>query len=162
MKLYRTELESGFKNKQIILSSNSLKLEEVNEKIHCELSCDKSSSGYRVFGAIISKINLLCDRCLVNYDNDLSAKLDVILTNNEEIINEMSSDVIRFMGSDDFVDITKILRDIILLEEPIKKVCSQNCKGLCSSCGLNLNNDQCKCKKIESNQNLKELEKLIN
>ena len=162
MKLYRTELELGFKNKQIILSSNSLKLEKVSEKIHCELSCDKSSSGYRVFGAIISKINLLCDRCLVSYDNDLSAKLDVMLTNNEEIINEMSSDVIRFMGSDDFVDITKILRDIILLEEPVKKVCSQDCKGLCSSCGLNLNNDQCKCKKIESTQNLKELEKLIN
>ena len=39
---------------------------------------------------------------------------------------------------------------------------NEDCKGLCSSCGLNLNNDQCKCKKIESTQNLKELEKLIN
>ena len=86
MKLYRTELESGFKNKQIILSSNSLELDKINEKIHCELSCDKGSSGYRIFGAIISKINLLCDRCLISYDNDFSAKLDIILTNNEDMI----------------------------------------------------------------------------
>jgi len=162
MKLYRTELESGFKNKQIILSSNSLELDKINEKIHCELSCDKGSSGYRIFGAIISKINLLCDRCLISYDNDFSAKLDIILTNNEDMINETSSDVIRFISSDDFVDITKILQDIILLEEPLKRVCAEECKGLCSNCGLNLNNNHCKCKKIESTQNLKELEKLIN
>ncbi|MEC9007213.1 MAG: DUF177 domain-containing protein, partial [Candidatus Neomarinimicrobiota bacterium] len=120
------------------------------------------SSSFRVYGKIDTTINVSCDRCLKDYQNDLSSKLNIILTHNEEIIKEMSSDVIRFKNSDDFIDISNILRDIILLDEPIKKLCNKDCKGLCSNCGLNLNEKDCDCKQFESNESLKELENLIN
>ncbi|MEE3302301.1 MAG: DUF177 domain-containing protein [Candidatus Neomarinimicrobiota bacterium] len=162
MKLYRTDLEVGLKNKLIALAPESLRLNRVTKKIKCELSNEKSSSGFRIYGKIDTTINVSCDRCLKDYQNDLSSKLNIILTHNEEIIKEMSSDVIRFKNSDDFIDISNILRDIILLDEPIKKLCNNDCKGLCSNCGLNLNEKDCDCKKFESNQSLKELENLIN
>ena len=162
MKLYRTELEAGLYNKLIDLSPESLRLSHVAKKIQCELSNENSSSGFRIYGKIDSTINVSCDRCLKDYQDDLSSKLNIILTNNEEIIKEMNSDVMIFNNSDDFIDISDILRDIILLDEPIKKLCNSNCKGLCSNCGLNLNEKHCDCKKFESNESLKELENLIN
>ena len=162
MKLYRTELEAGLYNKLIDLSPESLRLSHVAKKIQCELSNENSSSGFRIYGKIDSTINVSCDRCLKDYQDNLSSKLNIILTNNEEIINDMNSDIIRFNNSDDFIDISNILRDIILLDEPIKKLCNSNCKGLCSNCGLNLNEKHCECKKFESNESLKELENLIN
>ena len=46
MKLYQTELEIGFKNKEFLVESDALDLKNFLERIRCVLSSDKVSSGY--------------------------------------------------------------------------------------------------------------------
>ena len=43
------------------------------------------------------------------------------------------------------VNLTASVRDAILLALPIIQLCKKNCLGLCSECGQNLNESQCKC-----------------
>lgn len=44
------------------------------------------------------------------------------------------------------LDISKYIRDTIHLEIPTISICRQDCKGLCLTCGVNLNTSKCKCK----------------
>jgi uncharacterized protein len=37
--------------------------------------------------------------------------------------------------------------DVFLLELDTKNLCSDDCRGLCPGCGVNLNEGQCRCKK---------------
>ena len=46
----------------------------------------------------------------------------------------------------DSVTIDQDVRDEIILEHPIRILCSADCRGLCSFCGANLNEETCNCK----------------
>ena len=43
------------------------------------------------------------------------------------------------------IDLVKTLIEILIVEKPLKNLCSSICKGLCSNCGKNLNNRTCSC-----------------
>ncbi|PIE69900.1 MAG: hypothetical protein CSA21_00055 [Deltaproteobacteria bacterium] len=43
------------------------------------------------------------------------------------------------------IDLDEILREQIRLNLPMQLSCRQDCKGVCSGCGVNLNNEQCCC-----------------
>lgn len=47
----------------------------------------------------------------------------------------------------DTVDLTKIVDDLVMMNIPVSFLCKEDCKGLCSGCGTNLNEGECKCKK---------------
>lgn len=47
--------------------------------------------------------------------------------------------------SGDEIDLTDSLRDNVLLELPMQPICSRDCKGLCPTCGTNLNEGACTC-----------------
>ena len=50
---------------------------------------------------------------------------------------------------DGILDLDSVAQDDILLELPIRMLCSEDCKGLCPVCGCNLNKEQCSCQQPE-------------
>lgn len=44
------------------------------------------------------------------------------------------------------IDISKDIREEILLSYPLKPLCKEDCLGLCPKCGQNLNEKKCSCK----------------
>ena len=48
-------------------------------------------------------------------------------------------------SSDVFIDLKPAIREEIILDYPIKPLCSLNCKGLCVKCGKNKNQGGCNC-----------------
>ena len=48
----------------------------------------------------------------------------------------------------DSVDIDSDVRDEIVLEHPIRILCRKDCRGLCPTCGSNLNEGSCDCKEV--------------
>lgn len=48
------------------------------------------------------------------------------------------------VGATDVVDITEDIRQEVILAYPMIPVCRQDCKGLCSACGQNLNLATCR------------------
>jgi len=49
----------------------------------------------------------------------------------------------------DNIDLTRILREQIILALPMYPRCKENCRGLCSACGANLNEGECGCNRGE-------------
>ena len=43
-----------------------------------------------------------------------------------------------------------ILIERIVLELPLKALCTEDCRGLCPVCGINLNEKQCSCHKEDT------------
>lgn len=60
------------------------------------------------------------------------------------------------------VDVEELVVSDILLELPLKYLCSDNCKGLCPVCGTNLNNGKCDCTVKNIDPRLEALRQLIN
>ena len=43
------------------------------------------------------------------------------------------------------LDVDALIYDEILMDFPMKPLCSEDCKGLCKVCGTNLNENTCDC-----------------
>ncbi len=154
MKLNRSELERGFQNKLFDIPVEGLQLQEVQVgggKMECILSAEAIPEGFKISGSITIRYMESCDRCLDSFVDEHTSAITCILTPNKELIDESDPDVILFTGADHEVDLGTIFRDAILLEESFKRLCREDCKGLCPSCGINKNSGECSCAEDDSN-----------
>jgi uncharacterized protein len=69
-------------------------------------------------------------------------------------------DVVYFHPETDKIDLTEDIRDYALLAVPMKRLCSENCKGLCTNCGADLNNGPCDCREEKMDPRWEPLQKL--
>jgi uncharacterized protein len=60
-----------------------------------------------------------------------------------------------------FIDLSPLLRELFILDEPISPICRPDCAGLCANCGANLNLEKCTCQK-EIDPRLNKLQQLFN
>jgi len=75
-------------------------------------------------------LRTICSRCLneIEIDFQKSLKLNYQVSKSEQV-----------------VDLNPEIREEIIVDYPLKPLCSQNCKGLCPKCGKNLNEGDCYC-----------------
>jgi uncharacterized protein len=116
---------------------------------------------FKLKGKVKAEIIYECVRCLKLFNSKISLPIDISLVdklkNNDTIKDE---DTVEILNSDDEFDIGSLLGDIIELDNPIKPLCNNECLGLCTVCGINMNEISCNCK-IEKGYGLwKELKKL--
>lgn len=50
--------------------------------------------------------------------------------------------------SEDYIDLAEMLSEQIELQIPLRPLCKTDCKGLCPTCGTDLNRGRCACSKI--------------
>ncbi|MCR5845960.1 MAG: DUF177 domain-containing protein [bacterium] len=87
-----------------------------------------------------------CTRCLEPASNSFASDLDGYYTlSPESDVEGMEEDEYEPIGEDGIIDITECITSAILSEIPAIFLCKDDCKGLCPSCGCNLNEEQCDC-----------------
>lgn len=90
-------------------------------------------------------VSIPCDRCLegVSVEIPLSfkRKLDMKLTE-EERVNDLDENA-YLTGMD--LDVDQLVYFEVLMNWPLKVLCKEDCKGICSQCGKNLNEGLCDC-----------------
>jgi uncharacterized protein len=99
----------------------------------------------QIAGRVSGEVTLLCYRCLEEFTFPLSLVLKehaVWLNGDGEQGEDMTGD---YEVSDGLLDLEPVLRDAIALAFPVRRVCAEECKGLCVRCGANLNLDPCGC-----------------
>ena len=96
-------------------------------------------------GEIRLSLEIPCDRCLeevaVEIPYHIEKKLDMKLTE-EERINELDESS-YLTGMD--LDVDRLVYLEVLMGWPLKILCKEDCKGICSRCGKNLNEGPCGC-----------------
>ncbi len=104
----------------------------------------------RIRGALSVTMTAPCDRCLEAATFGVEKRFDLdyhpadeIAGGGEDEIEEVETEVAYYEG--DRLDLDEVLREVVLLALPMQLVCSDTCKGICPSCGLNRNQQSCDC-----------------
>ena len=79
--------------------------------------------------------HLTCTRCLTEWEGPVSAESEQVF---RRVPDEDGYGIV-----DDEVDLTGPARDELALAMPAAPVCRPDCKGLCPTCGNDLNTDPC-------------------
>lgn len=91
---------------------------------------------------IKTRLEMVCSRCLDTFIYPIDIDIEERFTTNRD-----SKDDEAIVVMDDVLDITEIVENSIISTLPIKRVCKDDCKGLCQVCGCNLNYGTCSCDK---------------
>ena len=92
----------------------------------------------RFFGS--ATVKTACDRCLA----DLELEMDI--DENYYLFPENTPDVDYFYSGEE-IELDDFVRETLVMNMPGKVLCSEDCKGLCSKCGADLNLGDCGCDK---------------
>lgn len=101
-------------------------------------------------------LDAMCDRCGKEFLQDKTIPYTCLLA--EELENEDNDEIVLL--EDGKVDVGDLARTAFILGMDTKTLCSEDCKGLCSRCGADLNLGPCSCKK-EADPRLAVLAKLL-
>jgi uncharacterized protein len=118
----------------------SFKSSVVLNKLHDQLIVSVNS---------IFKAKFECDRCANEYKTKITSDYKIVYLMNEAP-EETSSLNVNYLSRDAVkIDLTNDVREFALLSVPMKKLCAEDCKGLCPKCGIDLNNNKCNCTEDE-------------
>lgn len=117
-----------------------------------ELHCKVSLTGEYVLaeGWMRGVLLYRCDRCLKDFEQPFRTCIEIQFKKGtrpggDEDTSETlpESDLIYFEG--DSVDVGDEIRQMLELSVPMRSFCSENCLGLCGTCGADLNVEKCSC-----------------
>jgi uncharacterized protein len=119
----------------------------------------------RVQGKVETDLQTECDRCLAlsqyHVDNtfDLFYKPAEVMEGKDEVALDEGEAEIAFYELPG-LDLEQILREQVLLQIPMQRVCKPDCKGICPICGANRNETACNCEAHPTDDRWRALEKV--
>jgi len=119
----------------------------------------------RVRGRVIADLEADCDRCLgpakyhVATDFDLFYQPVGSAADDDEVAVDESEVEIGFYELPG-LELEDILREQLLLQLPMQRVCRESCKGICPVCGGNRNETDCSCASRKGDDRWKALQSL--
>ncbi len=122
-----------------------------------DLRAESVMEGILVTGAVEGTAVQECARCLEEFDSDIELELcELFLAPGHE--TKEDDDSYRMSGRE--IHLEQMLRDAIALTLPLNPLCRSDCKGLCATCGSNLNEGECDCTEDEADPRWAPLEEL--
>jgi DUF177 domain-containing protein len=131
-----------------------------NCKVDVKLS--KSRSQIVLDAALSLGANYQCDRCGQDYKASVQNSYKMVYLFGQEPEENDEFNLIYLPIDADKINIVSDVRDYALLAVPMKKLCKEDCKGLCPKCGKDLNEGECNCVKEEMDPRWEPLAKLRN
>jgi uncharacterized protein len=118
--------------------------------VHVDLEIHKDKHRFRLVGTTRTELELPCSRCLELFRMPFDGATDVRYLPASELSAEderevAEEDLDTSYYRDDQIDLKELLREQFYLALPMKPLCHEECAGLCSQCGTNLNTGKCQC-----------------
>ena len=139
--------EDGKRFEKCFADSASTNFSLLKVDVHCLVT--KASSTIYIKGNLAAVLGMNCSRCLEDVrlpvSSDFACSLLPAQPEVKEDLELTSEELDISYYSGDFIDLTPVICEQIILQIPIKPLCSEDCKGLCPHCGVNRNTDSCNC-----------------
>jgi uncharacterized protein len=145
-------LEQGRNPLQVEVAPDAMNLEEwcrVLTPIRVEGSADRFAETITIRGVARATVEEVCGRCSRAFERPLETEFMVFSdrlgtdspADSEEL--ERDGDLVYHDGV--LLDFSDAVREAIVLSMPISPLCREDCKGLCPHCGIDLNQESCRC-----------------
>ena len=86
-------------------------------------------------GVVEAPIHLVCNRCLAEWEEELVVEMKQLFA------RDLAEDVYRVENQS--IDLENPIRDEVFLVLPLVPLCRESCRGLCATCGTDLNTAPC-------------------
>jgi uncharacterized protein len=165
MKLIITDLAAGEIHLQRVVDPCTLPALEALQRegqvgfghpLNVDLRAFHNRDMVTVLGSLNTQVALDCARCLTRYLQPLDFAIELSYLQvgepgtrvearfeQELELDAREAGLIRFEG--EVLDLGEGITEQIIMRLPIKPLCDPGCKGLCSQCGVNLNQKSCNC-----------------
>jgi uncharacterized protein len=116
-----------------------------------DVNLEKTSNQLYLKAAIQAAGTFQCDRCVEEFDKGLNTSYTMFYVYDDLDATTYEESQVQVLSPDTtHLDLTKDIREMVMLAVPMKLLCRENCQGLCSRCGRNWNYGQCTCHEEQS------------
>jgi len=134
------------------------------DPIEADLELVRTGSTLTLRGAIRTRVERTCSRCLAPTDDEIEARLNEaawIEGDRIRLVDDPFDRGYDYLESrNGAFSLDPLVREAILVCSPIKPLCRPDCRGLCPRCGADLNRGDCDCPKEEPHPAWEALRKL--
>jgi uncharacterized protein len=111
----------------------------------------KDKDQFRLVGRVQTTLELPCSRCLEPFTSSVDAAFDLryqphATNTGEGEIEVEEDDLTTAFYEHNAIDLGHLMREQMYLALPMKPLCRDACRGLCPTCGANLNLGTCGCR----------------
>lgn len=124
---------------------------EKADELRADVRLTREGKTVFIEGSAHAEIHPPCARCLKPVTTTLDPAFNLTLfpdrakTEAGEEVELSEEELDEFTYKGDEVDVGQILNEQVLLERPFRILCSEDCKGLCPTCGADKNEKTCDC-----------------
>lgn len=123
----------------------------IQQPIEGKVKFTKLTQGLLVTGDMETVVEVNCGRCLDPFDVPIDIEIEEefrptidIQTGAKLPVGDEDDDA-TLIDDKNCIDLSEVVRQQLLLALPSHPLCRDDCKGLCPTCGQNLNEGSCTC-----------------
>ena len=124
------------------VSATELGIEDVRltpeSPVRVAVKLESLSDGIVVTGHVEAPWHDTCRRCLVPLEGTAVAPVDELYQ--QRVLTDEA-----FPIEADQIDLAPMARELVVLELPLAPLCADDCRGICPTCGVNRNEQDCAC-----------------
>jgi uncharacterized protein len=112
-----------------------------------EVQLEAQQAGHDVIvrGTLAGEAELPCRRCLTEVSVPVEEEVALLFRPGVSEADAEAAEIYPLPEKGNELDLTDALREHLVLAVPEFAICREACKGLCPSCGTNLNETTCSC-----------------
>lgn len=117
--------------------------------------------GFLVKAHLSCEAELECTRCLTGFTHPLERDMQEMYYPERLRLERPEGEDVANWFSGDVLDLSEAIRENLQLAIPMKRLCRPDCKGICLTCGRNLNEGPCDCRQDEPDERWAPLKGLL-
>jgi len=138
---------------------------QLTSPVRVDLTIRKIEDKLLFSGTCETEANFVCDRCLTETKYTVQKPFELYFRyrdrrNYSKDLELTAKETQECDYSGHEIDFSVYVREVLILTIPIKILCRDDCKGLCSHCGQNLNKGHCSCLTMQTDSRWEQLKAL--
>lgn len=104
-----------------------------------------TGAGIVAMGTVTAPVTAECARCLRTFDTDIVGEVEGFYVEPGHEVGLPEEQEVEFVSADSSVDIMPALMEALTVAAPFAPLHAEDCAGICSECGADLNEGACAC-----------------
>ncbi|MGE5580971.1 MAG: YceD family protein [Bacillota bacterium] len=117
-----------------------------------------TGEGFLVKARVTFSYKVNCSRCLKEFT--ANQETEVLEQFVPGPVNPEDDELVSHFNGD-YIDLKEFISEELLLSLPMNFICSPECRGLCPTCGKDLNQGNCQCVPEQTNPQFEKLRNLL-
>ena len=118
---------------------------EMRGPLEVRLEAQQAAHDVLVRGTLEGEAVLGCRRCLTEVGTPIREEVALLFREGVSSADAEAEEIYALPEKGNALDLTHAIREHLVLAVPEFAICSETCKGLCPTCGANLNETTCSC-----------------